>query len=61
MGYPPITPYGTKVTTCGKPLGPAPSATSGPVFARKYEHCQVQVDCTNTSACTGDIKFDSTV
>ena len=53
-------PLWDKVSTCGKPLGPAPAFGSGPIFARKYEHCQVHVNCTNTTACTGDIKFGTT-
>ena len=50
-----------KASNCGLPLGPAPAVTSGPVFRRQYQHCQVTLDCTNTSYCRGSLSFNSSV
>merc|ERR1711934_243539 len=46
-----------RATTCGKPVEPAPTVGSGPVYSRMFEHCRVSLDCTNTTFCQGDIKF----
>ena len=48
-----------KATGCGKPTEPAPAVGSGPVYSRSFEKCKVSLDCTNTTACKGDIKFGS--
>ena len=47
-----------KASTCGKPTEPAPAVGAGPVYTRAFEHCNVLLDCTNTSFCKGDIKFE---
>lgn len=48
-----------QASTCGKPTQPAPAVGSGPLFSRTFEQCTVSLDCTNTTACVGDIKFGS--
>ena len=48
-----------KATGCGKPTEPAPAVGSGPVYSRSFEKCKVSLDCTNTTACKGNIKFGS--
>ena len=44
-------------TTCGKPTQPAPLVGSSPLYTRTFEHCHVNLDCTNSISCVGDIKF----
>jgi len=43
-----------KASECGTPTGPC---SAGPVYTRGYQHCQVMLDCTNSSFCTGNITF----
>eukprot|EP00040_Diaphanoeca_grandis_P007407 m.40818 g.40818 ORF g.40818 m.40818 type:complete len:428 (+) comp18624_c0_seq1:210-1493(+) len=44
-----------KASQCGMPTEPC---SSGPVYRRDYQHCQVVLDCTNSSFCVGDITFN---
>ena len=46
-----------RASGCGRPTEPPPAPGSGPVFRRKYERCAVSIDCTNSTACVGDISF----
>ena len=48
---------GPSVDGCKKQLLTRARLTVGPVYTRAFEHCKVSLDCTNSSACKGDIAF----
>jgi hypothetical protein len=53
-----------KLSQCGQPLSPSTRTqnSSAIQYGRNFEHCKVELTCTNdstTSTCTGGISFDT--